>query len=219
MLIEEVVQKSKEIRNSLLVNIDVDHRIDAGREYIPVPKIGKGPIKIIFIGQDPTVKRKESRDKIKTVLNLDKRNSLYRYLHDIAKGLHCDIEENIYATNLLKCFYEVPPATIPNFVKLQTPYWIDLLKFELKQYPDAKIITLGEPLLQSLTFNGSTKVKDYWGYKGKNQADTTQFNYCRANNNLLERIFFPLPHQPSIRKEFYKNYLEKYIDFVNTTKV
>lgn len=90
---------------------------------------------------------------------------------------------------------------------------------ELAQYPNAKVITLGEPVLKSLVTNGFVKVRDYWGYKGKNQADVTRFTYCDADNNLLQRRFHPFPHQQSIRKEFYKNYIEKYIEFVNTGKL
>lgn len=219
MNIEEVIREAKEVRNKLIENNELVQHIDTCRAYIPVPKVGDGKIKVIFIGQDPTVRRKESRDKITTVLNLNKRNSLYQYLSDITTKLDYGIEQNVYATNLLKCFYEVPPASSPNLMKLHTPYWMELLIAELEQYPDAKVITLGEPVLKALVTNGYEKVRDYWGYNGNNQADVTQFNYCEADNNLIQRRIYPFPHQPSVRKEFYKTNLEKYIDFVNAHKV
>jgi len=179
-----------------------------------VPKVGTGEIKLIIVGQDPTVKNEKSRNSIKTVLNLDRRNNLYEYLSYVAKRLDYDIEQNIYATNLLKCFCAAPPATIPNAVKELTPYWIELLKNEIAQYPQAKIITLGEPVLDALITSGSTRVRDYWGYRGNNLANISNFRSCCADENLLQRRFFPFPHQPSIRKQFYRNYIAQYTSFL-----
>lgn len=214
MIIEDVIREAKRIRQDLLQNTRLYLHLDQVRDSIPVPKVGSEEIKLVIIGQDPTVKNEKSRDKIKTVLNLDKKNSLYMYLSSIVEKLGYDIEKNVYATNLIKCFYMAPPASIRNAVRDHTPYWMELLKKEISQYPEAKIITLGEPVLDGLIIRGSKKVKEYWGYKGKNQADMNSFNYCDAANNLLQRRFYPFPHQPSIRKEFYKNYIEKYIEFV-----
>lgn len=215
MDIEAIISEAQRIRSELLLNKELTCNIDPKRECIPVPKVGDGQIKLIIVGQDPTVKNAKSRDAIKTTLNLDKRNSLYNYLSAISERLGCNIEQNVYATNLLKCFYEVPPATIPNAVKEQTIYWIELLKKEIAQFPNAKIITLGEPVLEALVIAGSKKVREYWGYKGKNQADINNFYYCETSNNPLGRRIFPFPHQPSIRKEFYKRYIDDYIGFVN----
>ncbi len=214
MQIKEVTNKAEYIRNKLLENSELAQHIDKQREYIPIPKIGNGQIKIVIIGQDPTVRREKSRDKVKVVLNLDRQNSLYRYLSSIVEKLGYDIEQNLYATNLLKCFYGVPPASIPNVVSQHTPYWIELLKAELEQYPNAIVITLGEPVLKALVTNGSKKVKDYWGYIGRNQADVTKFHYCDVGMNFLQRRLYPFPHQPSIRKEFYRDTLNAYIGFV-----
>lgn len=218
MQIKEVTNKAECIRNKLFEDSELAQHIDKQRRYIPIPKVGSGEIEIVIIGQDPTVRREKSRDTIEVVLNLDKQNSLYRYVSSIVEKLGYDIERNLYATNLLKCFYVAPPASIPNLVRQHTPYWIELLKAELEQYPNAVVITLGEPVLTSLVTNGSKKVRDYWGYQGKNQANINNFNYCDANNNLLQRDFFPFPHQPSIRKQFYSNYLDEYIQFVDNCK-
>lgn len=215
MQIEAVICEAKEIRNNVLKNIELAHHLDKQRDYIPAPKVGTEEIKIIIIGQDPTVKNEKSRDKIKTVLNLDSKNSLYRYLSFIVEKLDCDVEKNVYATNLLKCFYIAPPASIKNVVEEHTPYWIELLKKEIAQYPKAKVITFGEPVLDALITSGSKKVREHWGYQGKNQSDIARFKYCDADNNLLQRQFFPFPHQPSIRKEFYKKYIDDYISFVS----
>lgn len=218
MEISDIINESISIRNRLLRDKELAVHIDKCRDRIPVPKVGKGEIKLIFIGQDPTVKNKTSRDSINVVLNLGKQNSLYRYIEGIANKLGCSVEENVYATNLLKCFFVEPPATIKGAVSRYTPYWIDLLKEELAYYPNALIITLGEPVLNALITSGSKKVSKYWGYTGNTQADIRRFNYCDANNNLLQRIFFPFPHQPTIINPFYSSYLDAYISFTNNCK-
>lgn len=214
MTIDYVTREAEQIRRRLLKDESLARCLDKNRDYIPVPKLGTGEIKLIIVGQDPTVKNEKSRDAVKTVLNLDKRTSLYEYISYVAKRLGYDIEQNVYATNLLKCFYASPPATIPYAVREHTPYWIDLLKRELAEFPDAKIITLGEPVLAALVTDGSSRVRDYWGYQGSNLANILNFRYCEAANNLLQRRFFPLPHQPSIRKQFYRNYMAHYIAFL-----
>lgn len=213
MQVDEVIREATLIRGSLIKDSNFARSIDIGRDYIPVPKVGTGDIKLVIVGQDPTVKNEKSRDLIKAVLNLDKKNSLYEYLSHIASQLGCDIEKNTYATNLLKCFYIAPPATLQNVVREHTPLWIGLLLKELSAYPDAQIITLGEPVLDALVTEGSRKVRDYWGYIGHNLGDKSKYRFCDANNNLLKRRFFPFPHQPSIRKEFYHRYMEEYIRF------
>lgn len=212
--IGQIINDAKQIRSSLLRNAVLARHIDRGRDNIPTPWIGSGEIKLILIGQDPTVKNEKSRDAIKTVLNLDKQTSLYRYLSFVAERIGCSVEENVYATNLLKCFFVAPPASIPSAVKEHAPYWIDLLKKELAQYPNAQVITLGEPLLRALVTSDSKKVRDYWGYRGNNLANIDHFKYCDESANLLQRSFFPFPHQPSIRKAFYRSYIDKYIDFM-----
>ncbi len=214
---DEVLRKAKNIRQAVLENQVLAKHIDEKRKCIPAPKIGKGMIKLIIIGQDPTVKNKNSRDSITTTLNLDKRNSLYTYVSYLAEQTGCDLEQNVYATNLLKCFFIAPPASIKNehVVRKHTPFWIDLLNEELNAYPNATVITMGEPLLNALVVRGSHKVKEYWGYQGKNLADIKSFRYCDATSNLLQRKFFPFPHQPSIRIEFYKKYMNDYLIFMN----
>jgi hypothetical protein len=218
MKAEDVVREAKTIREKLLNNVDQARYLDLQRDYIPVPKLGSGAIKLVIIGQDPTVKNEASRDAIKTVLNLDKKNSLYDYLSLIASRLGYDIEQNVYATNLLKCFFVAPPASLGAAVREYTPHWVGLLRKELSSYPDAEVITLGEPVLDALVTDGSRKVRNYWGYGGNNQADIINFRACEADSNLLNRRFLPFPHQPSIRKEFYHRHIEDYISFMASAR-
>ena len=64
---------------------------------LKIPEVfhGKGQIKLIFLGQDPTVKSGRSRSHIKQVLNLDKNGRLKEYLNDICKKLGLDLEQSI----------------------------------------------------------------------------------------------------------------------------
>lgn len=218
MDVKAILRRAEEIRKNLLNDEKLAFYLDKERGNIPESKIGNGEIKLFIIGQDPTVKNENSRDKIKVVLNLDKPNSLKKYINCIVEQLGLDFDKNVYATNLLKCFFMEPPASIKGVkvINEYAPYWIGLLKEELAKYPKAKVITLGQPMLNAIIINGSKNVRDYWGYQGKNQADVTKFKYCDANDNLLQRKFYPFPHQPSIRKEFYKNHLDRYVDWVKS---
>ena len=57
--------------------------------------------------------------------------------------------------------------------------------------------------------------REYWGYTAEWKAG--QFgtlSYVKPEENLLGRIIFPFPHQPSLRKQFYKDRMDKYIAFV-----
>ena len=73
--IENKLKTTKKLllRDSILQN-DIDFSNDFILPFSIADKISK--IKLIFIGQDPTVRRKESRGKINVTLNLDKENSL-----------------------------------------------------------------------------------------------------------------------------------------------
>jgi uracil-DNA glycosylase len=90
---------------------------------------------------------------------------------------------------------------------------LNLLRNELEKYGNAPIVTLGEPVLQLLT-NEYEKVREFWDYNKKTKSTDGRFTYSEAKDNLLKRDFFPLPHQPSIRKEFYNANLESYLQIV-----
>lgn len=78
------------------------------------PYKGDGEIKLVIIGQDPTVRNPESRESIAFTLNLDKKGSaLYKYVKHICRILDITID-NVYATNLFKYFYSNTPADMHN---------------------------------------------------------------------------------------------------------
>ena len=114
------------------------------------PYIGSDDIRLIIIGQGPTVKNINSRKKIETTLNLDKKNALASYISRICNGLGLSLS-NVYATNLFKYFYTNPPASTMNVLYNHIQPNLELLREELNAYPSCPIITLGEPLLKLLT--------------------------------------------------------------------
>ncbi len=48
---------------------------------------------MIILGQDPTIKNKELRKNINTVLNLDKDGALKRYVKNICEKMNINFEE------------------------------------------------------------------------------------------------------------------------------
>lgn len=180
--------------------------------FVP-PYFGKDEIKLIIIGQDPTIRNEEQRKNITCTLNLDKAGSLTRYVGQICEGLGITIE-NVYATNVFKYFYSVPPAKTFDVLKKHLEPNLRLLNKELSAFPNISVITLGEPVLKLLSYDEKVKVREYWGYNPHTGTSNEEFKFVSANENKLGRTLFPFCHQPSIRKQFYKDAFEKYINYV-----
>jgi len=124
-------------------------------------------IKLIVLGQDPTVQDATARAKIRTVLNLDKNGSVRAYLSGLSQKLEIDLQQNIYATNIYKNFFIAPPTQISeiDIFKAFLPAWLPLLKDELSQFDGIPVITLGEPVMNSLFISGKpNRLRNYWGY-------------------------------------------------------
>jgi hypothetical protein len=189
--------------------------------HIPKPYYGLGEIKLIVLGQDPTVKNAESRRHIKTVLNLDKNRSVRAYLAGVCNGLGIDIKENVYATNLYKNFFIHPPTQIAEIDIFEefAEVWFPFLNEELAQFGNIPIITLGQPILAPLVGKGiPIQVRHYWGYIPEWKTKPLHpFQYIKPEDNKLNRIIFPFPHQPSLRKQFYKAKMSDYISYVKAT--
>lgn len=216
MDISTIKVEAENIREQLLKDEKIKNFVNKENNWIPAPYVGEKEIKLIIIGQDPTVRNENSRKYVTTVLNLNKENgALFNYINEISESLNCDIHENVYATNLLKCFFTLPPASVKNLVSDQTHYWLPLLLKEIALYPEAKIITLGEPLFKSLVSLGSKKVNKYWAYCGNTADNVNDFSFCKAKDNKLNRDIFPFPHQPTWkRNKFYGNYFSDYVQYV-----
>lgn len=210
MNLNNIIEQANRIRTELTDYAEnpIDTSISSN---IIKPYIGGDDIRIIIIGQDPTVKNINSRKEIETTLNLDKNNALTQYISRICEGLGLSLS-NVYATNLFKYFYTYPPATTINVLYNHLQPNIDLLCKELACYPLCPIITLGEPLLKLLT-SKEKKVRDYWDYNIITKTSGCRFFYSIDSVNKLGRFFFPFPHQPSMKKEFYNKTFSSYTEY------
>lgn len=209
-----ITEEARKVRDILKEQNELtQNKIDTTLTTVK-PFNGGGEIKLIIIGQDPTIKNKESRKKIACTLNLDKGNSLKSYITEICSRLGITID-NVYATNLFKYFYSEPPAKTMNVLFAHLQPNLDLLNEELSVFKNVPIITLGEPVLQLLTTD-KAKVRVFWDYNSKTGESNGIFTYSKANENKLNRDFYPFPHQPSLRKMFYKQILNSYIEYVKS---
>jgi uracil-DNA glycosylase len=173
-------------------------------------------VSLIIIGQDPTIQNEATRHKIEYTLNLDKPGALRKYLQHICQLLQIPFDE-IYATNVFKYFYTIPPEKTFDVLKAHLKPNLELLREELTAYPRAKIITLGLPVLQLLA-GDQAQVNHYWGYDKKTKTGTGIFRFCSKTENLLQRTIFPYPHLPATRIKFYKSWLDKYSEFAKSSK-
>jgi len=206
-----------DVLQSLLGDATIRSFIDTQWD-VPSPHTGSGEIKLFIIGQDPTVGR-----QVNTVLTLDEpKSNLRRYVEMLANQFGISVDENVYATNLCKNFFVNKPTAIIsyNVIELTAPYWIPVLRRELADYPDALVISLGEPLLKVLVTSGSTQLKDYWGYKrgwNKNPALHQPMSAIEASYSAVNSRIFPFPHQPTFernpRGEFYRQNIRNYVDY------
>ena len=189
---------------------------------IPTAYRGTGQIRLIVLGQDPTIRDAIRRRKIDMALNLNKRGSAGNYLSRICRDIGIERKQNIYATNLFKNFFTSPPTEIQEIKILEEclNQWLPLLREELAEFDNVPVITLGEPVLRLLLKEESQHpLREHWGYKDEWQI-TSKFgnlNYVKAEDNKIERILFPFPHQPSLRKGFYKVRMNDYTNFVKST--
>ncbi len=218
-----IKRETAKVYQELLANPHLRQFVDSSLE-IPktFPEIfSTEEIRIIILGQDPTVKNQKSRAKITTVLNLDRAGSLHKYLDGICKGLEIDLDKNVYATNCLKNFFIKPPTQIKedDVVEKFARIWLPLLREELAQFDNVPIITLGQPVLSIIIRENASKyVRDYWGYNDDwKTGKTLPFRYIKSDDNVLNRVIFPFPHQPSINKKFYCARLKDYVAFVKQT--
>lgn len=214
---EQVAEKANLIFKKITADESLAPYVDAGLR-IPDVFVATREIKLIVLGQDPTVKDQEERKKIRVTLNLNKRGSVRNYLSRICRELGLDLDLNVYATNLLKNFFIRPPTQIKEFdiFAAFVPHWLPLLKEELARFPNIPILTLGQPLLRALVVDESKGlVRKYWGY-AKDWQENPPFSFVPSEDSKLRRRFFPFPHQPSLRKPFYKATLPAYIEYLRT---
>ena len=187
---------------------------------IPSPYVGRGNIRLVIIGQDPTVRVEATLLKIDTVLNLNRRGPLLVFVAGLCHqfGLSTD---NVYATNACKNHFTCPPADVQDsdILNLSSPYWLPVLTRELAHFPQAAVISLGQPVLSMLVRPGySREMKQYWGYHRRWQEGySNRMRFIAADESTVGRRIFPFVHQPTIRgqrTEFYRVKRDEYLDFI-----
>jgi len=213
----EIVAEATAIRNDLKERMDFPHNpIDDSLLPVPPHWPANQNVKVILVGQDPTIRNKVQRSEMKCTLNLDRQGPLKSYVNIIMRGLGISADK-IYATNLFKYFYTAPPAETFDVLEQHLLPNMELLKKELQLFPDAIVLFLGEPILRLITHENhksSSKMTKFWDYNSVEKASNGYFSFLSGNDNYLERDVFPLPHQPSITKAFYKNTLNSYLAFI-----
>lgn len=190
-------------------------QVDTKHE-IPAVHKGSGKIKMIIIGQDPTVKNKASRKNITSVLGLDKPGKMQRYAFAVCERLGIDPMKELYATNLFKNFFEEPPNHNSDVLHKFFQYWFPVLEEELSKYRNIPVITLGDKVIDFLSKKSADKlVRSYWGYtEDWHQGGGNSMKHIPPDENLLNKPVFPFPRQPSIIKEFYASRMDRYIDYI-----
>jgi hypothetical protein len=142
------------------------------------------------------------------------RGGLLRFIASICQDLGVVLKENVYATNAAKnCFLERPTVIRKehgvDVLELSAPLWLPVLRAELEQFPDALVISLGEPVLSMLVKDRrGREMKDYWGYDKRWKAGARHpMHPIEAEDSTVGRHIYPFVHQPSLRggrTEFYR---------------
>ena len=191
---------------------------------LPKPYLGSGKIRLVIIGQDPTVQRKPSRPHVRTVLNLNTKRGLWAYLDKLCQDSGISLEENVYATNACKNFFTEPPTKLKSetgvdVLAASAPIWLPVLHQELAAFPEARVISLGEPVLTMLVHEGYPReVKHYWGYHRQwKEGRRNPMRPVTAEQSTIGRAFHPFIHQPTYRSPraaFYRKTWDAHMDFV-----
>jgi hypothetical protein len=130
----------------------------------------------------------------------------------------------VHATNACKCFFTAPPTTLKDKQQVDVlegsaHLWLPVLRRELAQFPDAMVISLGEPVLSVLVEVGYPRsMRLYWGYhKDWRQGKRTAFRYISAVESRVGRARFPVVHEPTLRgrrADFYREQRDAYFAYL-----
>lgn len=173
--------------------------------------------RLVILGQDPTVKRPESRARVRVVLNLDRGGALRTYLREVCDIFALDLDSEVAAFNVANNFFTAPPTQLPDGVLLTAvDRWMPVVRDQLGCHPHACVMSLGEPVLELLAReDASRRVREYWGYiNAKVAGDPARFRALPGSKSRFARDIYPFPHQPSRGRRFYKLTLPEYARFV-----
>ncbi|MCB9780778.1 MAG: hypothetical protein H6742_19575 [Alphaproteobacteria bacterium] len=217
-LAQDLQHRARAVRDTLAEDPRVGPFVDRELD-IPLPFVGGDDIRLVLLGQDPTIQRAAQRCHVRTVLNLDRRGSLRRYLTDVVDALGLTLAQ-VYATNVARCFFTAPPTELArtqglDVIRASADHWLPLLHEELACFPDALVISLGQPVLPTLVRDGHPQImRHYWGYDVRwREGARAPFRRVEAEASALERPLHPLVHIGA-RGPFYRARRAEYLAFV-----
>jgi uracil-DNA glycosylase len=215
---EQLAQSSVAVRTRLHADPTIGPYIDNDLK-MPEPFGGRdsSPIKLVIIGQDPTVGNERTRREITHALMLNREKvNLTRFLGEVCAALELSLN-NVYATNLCKCFFTKPPSKVksPQLIQKTGPEWLDILRRELALFPDAAVISLGEPVLDVLLLpTVKNRMKWFWGHHRRwKDAPAQPFRLVEPDESEISRRFYPFIHLNSDR-DFYGSRRADYQRFI-----
>jgi len=209
-LLTTVSARSAETLGRLKADTEIGKYVDDSTP-IPPPFAGSGPIRLVVLGQDPTVNLQESRQAVTAVLNFDRPGNLHAFGKRICAELGLTLNEHVFATNICKNFWTERPTTVStvDLLAKSWPYWSPVLQQELAAFPTATVITLGQPILRLLIRAEHYRdLRSFWGHDGG------PLGMVPASESAIERGFFPVIHQPSLQQPFYAGRFNDYMAFV-----
>ncbi len=177
-------------------------------QLLPKPYHGKGPIKAIIVGADPTFKKNNGQYRV--VFGLDKEtneeNEKSPFFKSVMQNLKClgYSLDNIYVQNLARNYFK--EETSKN--KVWTEYallWRDELKKDLdgKFSPDIPVLVTAEIILKVLVHKNELKKTTAGKIYSEQLSFTSDQNYLKRPLYAFYRHYkYKLENQTD-----YKNYL------------
>jgi uracil-DNA glycosylase len=189
---------------------------------IPEVVCGEGEIGLICIGQDPTAHKAKTREHLTQVFNWNRGVQIRNYIARLCEPLNMDVNMNVYATNLVKCFCIAPPSSYlrdTQIAAVMKREWLPLLRREVACFPVAKVVTLGEPVYRLLCASESpVPLRARWGHS-RPRVRHGEMSYVRDTESELGRAFFPFPHQQNASGEFYRTSFQDYLRVLRTAQI
>jgi hypothetical protein len=225
-MINDIQQRAFAIREACLQDTALAGYIktDMPRaNLIPQPFVGGDDIRLIVVGQDPTVSNPISQRKITTALMLDQHGPLRNYVKGLCLKLGLQLSQ-VYGTNVFKMVLTDTPTRLKKqgvdvlMLIHQAGDWVGLLADEVARHPDALVISLGQPVLSYLVKDGPVELRHYWGYhKRWKEEPLRESSVIPAPSSTIGRTVAPFPHLNSFNRGFYYKARPDYISFIRET--
>lgn len=183
----------------------------------PFYKTGES-VKVLLIGQDPTILDRPER--VNTVLMLNettgRNGQLRKWLESELFGKESFQKIEIYATNLVKCQFSKPPSTNTNgalkFLEPRFDKCKHYLYLEIESFRPNIILTLGES--SHILF--SREIELLQGKLNLRMKDDFNGEFCKVRLNSIIFEYSPCLHIKTFRVA--ETYGKQVFDFKNILK-